>query len=89
VKEEPVVPPTVTPNQNRLSVNPERQNIPGSPIVTSTVEPDVPAAFSSADVVAAAKERMFERKQEEAADMFDESDLDIPAFIREHRNKNS
>ena len=43
--------------------------------------------MTSADVVAAAKERMFERKQQEAADLFDETDLDIPAFIREHRNR--
>ncbi len=78
--EEPVVP-------TRLSVNIDKPSGPVAP-VTSTVEPEMPAV-TSADVVAAAKERMFERKQQEAADLFDESDLDIPAFIREHRNRQS
>lgn len=76
--EEPVVP-------TRLTVNTDKPTGPVAP-VTSTVEPEMPAV-TSADVVAAAKERMFERKQQEAADLFDESDLDIPAFIREHRNR--
>lgn len=79
-KEEPVVP-------TRVSVNTEKPTGPVAP-VTSTVEPELPAV-TSADVVAAAKERMFERKQQEAADLFDETDLDIPAFIREHRNRQS
>jgi cell division protein FtsZ len=79
-KEEPVVP-------TRLSVNTEKPTGPIAP-VTSTVEPEIPAV-TSADVVAAAKERMFERKQQEASDLFDETDLDIPAFIREHRNRQS
>ena len=79
-KEEPAIP-------TRLSVNNEKPSGPVTP-VTSTVEPEMPAV-TSADVVAAAKERMFERKQQEAADLFDESDLDIPAFIREHRNRQS
>lgn len=87
VKEEPA-PMNNNPGPARLTVNPERQTVSSTP-TASTVEPEIPAAFTSADVVAAAKERMFERKQEEAADLFDESDLDIPAFIREHRNKNS
>lgn len=76
--EEPVVP-------TRLTVNTDKPTGPVAP-VTSTVEPEMPGV-TSADVVAAAKERMFERKQQEAADLFDESDLDIPAFIREHRNR--
>lgn len=79
-KEEPVIP-------TRVSVNTEKPTGPIAP-VTSTVEPELPAV-TSADVVAAAKERMFERKQQEAADLFDETDLDIPAFIREHRNRQS
>ena len=78
--EEPALP-------TRLSVNSERSSTPVTSS-SSTVEPEVPAV-TSADVVAAAKERMFERKQQEAADLFDETDLDIPAFIREHRNRQS
>lgn len=78
--EEPVAP-------TRLTVNTDKPAGPVAP-VTSTVEPEMPTV-TSADVVAAAKERMFERKQQEAADLFDESDLDIPAFIREHRNRQS
>ena len=76
--DEPVLP-------TRVQVNLDKPTGPVAP-VTSTVEPEMPAV-TSADVVAAAKERMFERKQQEAADLFDESDLDIPAFIREHRNR--
>ena len=78
IREEPAVP-------TRVSVNPDRASGPVTPS-SSTVEPEIPAV-TSADVVAAAKERMFERKQQEAADLFDETDLDIPAFIREHRNR--
>jgi cell division protein FtsZ len=76
--DEPAIP-------SRVSVTTERSSGPVTPSA-STVEPEVPAV-TSADVVAAAKERMFERKQQEAADLFDETDLDIPAFIREHRNR--
>ena len=77
-KEEPAMP-------TRVSVNTERTTGAVTPS-SSTVEPEVPVA-TSADVVAAAKERMSERKTQEASDLFDESDLDIPAFIREHRNR--
>ncbi|MBI1334222.1 MAG: cell division protein FtsZ [Armatimonadetes bacterium] len=84
VEEQPAAPVVPT----RLTVNTDK---PTGPVtqVTSTVEPELPNAVTSADVVAAAKERMFERKQQEAADLFDETDLDIPAFIREHRNRQS
>ncbi|MEI7984778.1 MAG: cell division protein FtsZ [Armatimonadota bacterium] len=78
--EEPAIP-------SRVTVATERSSGPITPSA-STVEPEIPAV-TSADVVAAAKERMFERKQQEAADLFDETDLDIPAFIREHRNRQS
>jgi cell division protein FtsZ len=78
--EEPAIP-------SRVTVATERSSGPVTPSA-STVEPEIPAV-TSADVVAAAKERMFERKQQEAADLFDETDLDIPAFIREHRNRQS
>ena len=76
--EEPAIP-------SRVTVATERSSGPITPSA-STVEPEI-SAVTSADVVAAAKERMFERKQQEAADLFDETDLDIPAFIREHRNR--
>ena len=76
--EEPAIP-------TRVTVATERSSGPITPSA-STVEPEI-SAVTSADVVAAAKERMFERKQQEAADLFDETDLDIPAFIREHRNR--
>ena len=78
VIEEPAMP-------TRVQVNPERSSGPVTPS-SSTVEPEI-QTVTSADVVAAAKERMFERKTQEAADLFDETDLDIPAFIREHRNR--
>ena len=78
--DEPIIP-------TRVSVNTVQSTGPVTP-VTSTVEPEM-SPVTSADVVAAAKDRMFERKQQEAADLFDESDLDIPAFIREHRNRQS
>ena len=78
--DEPIIP-------TRVSVNTVQSTGPVTP-VTSTVEPEM-SPVTSADVVAAAKDRMFERKHQEAADLFDESDLDIPAFIREHRNRQS
>lgn len=76
----------------RVSVNPSvavTNPIPAAaPVVEPVVEkPTIPGAISSADVVAAARERVLQQKQEEVADLLDETDLDIPAFIREHRNK--
>jgi cell division protein FtsZ len=47
----------------------------------------VPVA-TSAEIVAQARERMSNRNgTSEPTDVFDESDLDIPAFIREHRTR--
>ena len=54
--------------------------------VRHSVNPVIPSV-TSADVVAEARAKMFEKKIEETPDMIEESDLDIPAFIREHRNR--
>jgi len=54
--------------------------------VRQAVNPVIPSV-TSADVVAEARAKMFEKKIEETPDMIEESDLDIPAFIREHRNR--
>jgi cell division protein FtsZ len=56
------------------------------PAVRHSVNPVIPSV-TSADVVAEARAKMFEKKIEETPDMIEESDLDIPAFIREHRNR--
>ncbi len=56
------------------------------PAVRHAVNPVIPSV-TSADVVAEARAKMFEKKIEETPDMIEESDLDIPAFIREHRNR--
>ena len=56
------------------------------PAVRHAVNPVIPSV-TSADVVAEARAKMFENKIEETPDMIEESDLDIPAFIREHRNR--
>ena len=54
--------------------------------VRHSVNPVIPSV-TSADVVAEARAKMFEKKIEETPDLIEESDLDIPAFIREHRNR--
>ncbi len=54
--------------------------------VRHTVNPVIPSV-TSADVVAEARAKMFDKKIEETPDLIEESDLDIPAFIREHRNR--
>jgi cell division protein FtsZ len=53
--------------------------------VTPKVEPQA----SSAEIISQARERIASRQSEpDPAQVFDESDLDIPAFIREHRQRN-
>lgn len=54
--------------------------------VRQTVNPVIPSV-SSSDVIAEARAKMFEKKIEESPELIEESDLDIPAFIREHRNR--
>jgi hypothetical protein len=49
--------------------------------------PSVTPQASSQDVVAAARERLFNRQIVDPVEVIDESDLDIPAFIREHRSR--
>lgn len=56
--------------------------------VRHSVNPVIPSV-TSADVVAEARAKMFDKKIEETPDLIEESDLDIPAFIREHRNRQS
>jgi cell division protein FtsZ len=70
-------------------VTPAAQTQPAPAPVTpapARIEPQV----SSADVISQARERLSQRTQSEPdpAQVFDESDLDIPAFIREHRQRN-
>jgi cell division protein FtsZ len=52
--------------------------------------PSVAPQASSADVVQQARERLANRgpAAPDTSTIFDESDLDIPAFIREHRKRN-
>jgi cell division protein FtsZ len=57
-------------------------------ILVETQQNPIPTV-SANDVIASAKERILERRSEEPSDLFDESDLDIPAFIREHKNRQS
>jgi len=54
---------------------------------TSNAGPAVAPQATSADIVAAARERIFNRQNSDASEILDETDLDIPAFIREHRTK--
>jgi cell division protein FtsZ len=73
----------------RVTVNPSAVAPNPIPSVSEPVMPAIQPIASSADIVSEAKDRLLERKKEEAADLFDETDLDIPAFIREHRNRQS
>ncbi len=59
---------------------------PSAPATPVRTEPQI----SSAEVISQARERLSQRTQAEPdpAQVFDESDLDIPAFIREHRQRN-
>jgi cell division protein FtsZ len=63
-----------------------------APVAGGAVVEATPAAVpvaSSADVVAKARERVTMNRAApmDASAVFDESDLDIPAFIREHRQR--
>jgi cell division protein FtsZ len=80
-----VTPGRVTVNPAAVATNP----IPSAtdPVPQAAVTPT--PIVTSADIVSEVKDRILERKKEEAADLFDETDLDIPAFIREHRNRQS
>lgn len=61
-----------------------------NPIPAPQVPPVTPQA-SSADIIAQARERIANRgaNTPEPSAVFDDSDLDIPAFIREHRKRNN
>ncbi|HSI72949.1 MAG TPA: cell division protein FtsZ [Fimbriimonas sp.] len=67
--------------------------------VVSQPEPELPSFIpqtpkvepqtSTQEIISAARERIASRTQEpDPSQVFDESDLDIPAFIREHRQRN-
>ncbi len=62
---------------------------PAAPVIPAPVAPVAPsAAATSAEIIAQARERLNLANRAAQADtsaVFDESDLDIPAFIREHR----
>ncbi|CAN5403557.1 cell division protein FtsZ [soil metagenome] len=62
-----------------------------APLQNPITGPRVEPLASSNDIITAARERINARQQIEVdpSQVFDESDLDIPAFIREHRHKNS
>ena len=63
---------------------------PVTPINPVPAAPAVAPQASSADIVAQARERLAGRSPNVTPDtsaVFDESDLDIPAFIREHRKR--
>jgi cell division protein FtsZ len=47
----------------------------------------MPNPISSADVLAQARERIARQQNPEPSQVFEDDDLDIPAFIREHRNR--
>jgi hypothetical protein len=61
-----------------------------TPAATVLPKP-VQAAIPSSETVAPTRERVGARAQLEVdtSQVFDESDLDIPAFIRDHRQKNA
>lgn len=74
-------PVEITSQRSRIEARPQ-------PVaeVRQTVNPVIPSV-SSSDVIAEARAKMFEKKIEETPELIEESDLDIPAFIREHRNR--
>jgi len=67
---------------------------PAAPVAPSIpnpmpVQPVVQPQATSAEVIAQARERISRTSQApDPSTVFDESDLDIPAFIREHRQRN-
>ena len=58
------------------------------PIVVAPV-PAVPPQATSAEIIAQARERISNQRNAptEPSQVFDETDIDIPAFIREHRSR--
>jgi cell division protein FtsZ len=71
----------------------QSNSLSASPVVPNPVPaaPKIEPQATSAEIVQQARERMNQRSQIEpdTTQVFDESDLDIPAFIREHRHKNA
>ena len=64
---------------------------PATPAPAPAPAPAPTPQVTSADIIAQARERIANRsaQPQESSAVFDESDLDIPAFIREHRQKNT
>ena len=64
---------------------------PATPAPAPVPAPAPTPQVTSADIIAQARERIANRsaQPQESSAVFDESDLDIPAFIREHRQKNT
>jgi cell division protein FtsZ len=58
------------------------------PVVVAPV-PAVPPQATSAEIIAQARERISNQRNAptEPSQVFDETDIDIPAFIREHRSR--
>ncbi|HEY0867543.1 MAG TPA: cell division protein FtsZ [Fimbriimonas sp.] len=55
---------------------------------SASAAPKPPTQPSAAEIIAQARERVAKREApQDATEVFDESDLDIPAFIREHRQR--
>ncbi|AIE88146.1 cell division protein FtsZ [Fimbriimonas ginsengisoli] len=64
--------------------------VQAQPIIPVPPTPTVAPQATSAEIIAQARERMASRntQPQDTSAVFDESDLDIPAFIREHRQRN-
>lgn len=80
---QPVAPPQ-PPAQPQAQPSVPQIN-PANPAV-----PRAQAQQTAADLIAQARERIAKREApQDTTDVFDEDDLDIPAFIREHRKRGS
>ena len=68
---------------------PAAQIVPEVKPVAVAPVPAVPPQATSAEIIAQARERISNQRNAptEASQVFDETDIDIPAFIREHRSR--
>jgi cell division protein FtsZ len=73
-----------------FSVQPSTPVATPQPPIPVPQQPTVQPQASSAEIIAQARERLANRTTQpsDTSAVFDESDLDIPAFIREHRQRN-
>lgn len=74
-----------------VQANEATQVAPVQPVNPIPAAPTVIPQITSQDMVQQARERLANRgpATPDTSTVFDESDLDIPAFIREHRRRNS